>query len=302
MGALSAQVRGSWPVCFLACLVLGLGCDSNSSAPPPDAGTAQADQAAGGPPPPPIVRTPAADDASQDSGGARVRSAVGSALGSIAAAATGKDEQEHQVRQSLTNLKQLMLAMHNYHDVYKAFPATHSVNQAGEPLLSWRVHLLPYLGQLQLYNQFHLDEPWDSEYNLSLLRHMPEIYQAPGSNAAEGKTVYLGNAGERGIFVAPKDARTPIGTRIRDIMDGTSNTIALVQADDALAVEWTRPSAEYVPPAGNPAQGLGVVGGYILTALCDGSTRPFKQEDLNADLLQTLGAMFTRNGTELISF
>src|SRR5439155_8430347 len=69
--------------------------------------------------------------------------------------------------QSMNNLKQIALAFHNYLDVNKAFPA--STSKDGKPLLSWRVHILPYLEQDGLYKQFKLDEPWDSEHNKALI-------------------------------------------------------------------------------------------------------------------------------------
>jgi hypothetical protein len=49
--------------------------------------------------------------------------------------------------QGTNNLKQLALAMHNYHDTYRAFPAAYNTDAEGRPLLSWRVHLLPFLEQ-----------------------------------------------------------------------------------------------------------------------------------------------------------
>ncbi|MCR9120515.1 MAG: DUF1559 domain-containing protein, partial [bacterium] len=64
--------------------------------------------------------------------------------------------------QATNNLKQLGLAMHNYHDVYTHFPAAYTADKEGKPLLSWRVHLLPFIEGGALYEKFHLDEPWDS--------------------------------------------------------------------------------------------------------------------------------------------
>src|ERR1700677_3496891 len=64
--------------------------------------------------------------------------------------------------QSMNNLKQIALSLHSYHDVYKTFPAAAICDKDGKPLLSWRVAISPYVEQLPLYNQFKLDEPWDS--------------------------------------------------------------------------------------------------------------------------------------------
>jgi RNA polymerase sigma factor (sigma-70 family) len=77
---------------------------------------------------------------------------------------------------SMNNLRQIMLAIHNYHDANNRLPADVR-DKDGKPLLSWRVLILPYLEQDNLYQQFHLDEPWDSEHNLKLLRQMPAVYR-----------------------------------------------------------------------------------------------------------------------------
>jgi hypothetical protein len=77
--------------------------------------------------------------------------------------------------QSVNNLKQIGLALHNYHDVYKSFPPAAIYSKDGKPLLSWRVAMLPYLhtSQGNLLKKFRLDEPWDSEHNRALIARMP---------------------------------------------------------------------------------------------------------------------------------
>src|ERR1043166_2473231 len=70
----------------------------------------------------------------------------------------------------------LAVAMHHYHDQHKCFPAHANFDADGKPLLSWRVLLLPYLEQNELYKKFHLDEPWDSAHNLALIQEMPRTY------------------------------------------------------------------------------------------------------------------------------
>ena len=108
--------------------------------------------------------------------------------------------------QSMNNLKQIALAMHNYHDTFTAFPPAYSVDKDGKPLLSWRVHILPVSSSsTPLYQEFHLDEPWDSDHNKKLIARMPQIYRSPNSMAEPGKTVYLGNAGKDGVFVPPTE-------------------------------------------------------------------------------------------------
>ena len=195
------------------------------------------------------------------------------------------------------NLKQILLAMHNYHDTFKAFPAAYSVDQQGKPLLSWRVHILPYIEQQALYEQFRLDEPWDSEHNRKLIPQMPKLYRSPASNADPGKSNYLGNAAaESGIFAPPEkeSERFPISVGMRDITDGTSNTIAVVEVRDELAVIWTKPDDLQTAKGVLPKDIAGLHEGGFLIGRCDGSVT-FVPESIDPNILQ---ALFTRNGGE----
>ena len=81
-----------------------------------------------------------------------------------------------QRQRSLSNLKKIVLAMHNYEAVNGQFPAD-TTDKTGKTLLSWRVELLPFLDQDDLYRQIKRNEPWDSEHNLKLLAKMPEVFR-----------------------------------------------------------------------------------------------------------------------------
>jgi len=189
---------------------------------------------------------------------------------------------------AMNNLKQIALAMHNYHDTYQSFPGNVK-DDRGKPLLSWRVLLLPYLEQNELYQQFHLDEPWDSPHNLALVEKMPEVYRAPGSQAAPGMTNYVVIESENGIL--PNGD----GVRFRDITDGTSMTIMLVEANDASAVEWTRPS-DLQPDMDLILQLIGLRGRSFLAAFADGSVQEF-EESIEPERLE---AFITRSGGEVV--
>ncbi|MHB8861416.1 MAG: DUF1559 domain-containing protein, partial [Pirellulaceae bacterium] len=201
--------------------------------------------------------------------------------------------------QSMNNMKQIGLAMHNYHDTFRAFPPSYNMDKEGKALLSWRVHILPFIEASPLYQEFHLDEPWDSEHNKKLIARMPQVYRSPNSVAEPGKTVYLGNAGKDGVFVPPTAGPPshPMGLSFAKITDGTSNTVMVVEANDAAAVIWTKPD-DLVPAADNPLQGLGAMrpGGF-LAAFCDGSVR-FIAATVDRN---TLKAIFTRSGGEPVA-
>src|SRR5262249_7367750 len=152
-------------------------------------------------------------------------------------------------RESANNLKEIGIALHHHHDINNALP-TNTFGPNGQPLLSWRVHLLPYLGEQALYNQFRLDEPWDGPNNKRLLDQMRGLSATPAERRAsvpkENKPYYGGfstagavfgprpgqpfPAGPGGPFGpgGPPGFRPPaVGLRFTDVTDGTSNTIAV---------------------------------------------------------------------------
>jgi len=191
--------------------------------------------------------------------------------------------------QSANNLKQMALAMHSYHDTYRMFPPAAICDANGKPLLSWRVAILPYIEQQELYRQFKLDEPWDSAHNRKLIPQMPSTYALPAAHKKPGETHYRVFVGGGAGFEWSK------GTRIFDITDGTSNTILAVEA--AESVPWTKPD-ELVYDAKKPLPKLGNFygNGRCNVALFDGSVR-FLANDLPE---QTLRALITRAGGEAI--
>lgn len=152
--------------------------------------------------------------------------------------------------QSANNLKLLGLTMHNYLDLNKRFPARASFDSQGKSLLSWRVHLLPFLEQENLYREFHLDEPWDSPHNRKLIPRMPSVYQNPSAPAKPGMAHYVGLVG-KGTFFEGTKGRLPI-----DVTDGFSNTLMLVEVNPDRGVIWTKPDDLPFDPD-NPLAGLG---------------------------------------------
>ena len=195
--------------------------------------------------------------------------------------------------QCTNNLKQIALAMHNYHSTNNTFPPAYSKGPDGKPLLSWRVHILPYLEQKALYDEFHKDEPWDSAHNKALISRMPAVYTCPSGSrtpAKEGKTSYLTPRGPATIFPGAE------AVRLQDVTDGTSNTIFVVDASDAAAVTWTKPddwdiSVELKAQSlfGHHPKGTNV-------GFADGSVR-FLKETIMPKVLHDLT---TRNGGEII--
>jgi hypothetical protein len=192
------------------------------------------------------------------------------------------------------NIKQLQLAMLNYNDVNGRFPAAgvDAGNSATDGTqLSWRVHILPYLDEsaASLYEQFHLDEPWDSEHNRTLIPMMPATFENPNrpADAGAGTTNYLAVTGPGAFFQGEQP-----GPRFQDIRDGVSQTLLIVEADPDQAVIWTKPADWQFDPQ-NPTQGLGNLRrGVFLAGMADGSVHRIA----NAINPQEFADMVTRDG------
>lgn len=122
----------------------------------------------------------------------------------------------------------------------------------GKPLLSWRVHILPKLGYPDLYEEFRLDESWDSPHNMTLVARIPPIYQRPGG-PVDGRTNYLVPVGENSVFEREGISRESIIHSGGG--DGFSSVIFLVEVDDAHAVPWTKPEDYRYDPQ-NPRRSL----------------------------------------------
>ncbi|VTR91901.1 Uncharacterized protein OS=Singulisphaera acidiphila (strain ATCC BAA-1392 / DSM 18658 / VKM B-2454 / MOB10) GN=Sinac_3477 PE=4 SV=1: SBP_bac_10 [Gemmata massiliana] len=194
------------------------------------------------------------------------------------------------VSSSANNLKQIALAMHNYHDANNAFPPAAVCDKKGKPQLSWRVLILPYIEQDALYKEFKLDEPWDSEHNKKLIAKMPKVYAMPGkSKPGDTDTYYRVFVGNGASF------DWLMGTSLVGITDGTSNTFMC--ATGATAVPWTKPDELEFDPEKDNSKLIGlVVNGKAQVAMCDGSVRTLSKIPAK----ETLNALITRSGGEVI--
>ncbi len=170
--------------------------------------------------------------------------------------------------ESLNRLRMIVLASLNYESAHMRFPRN-ITDRDGNVLLSWRVAILPFMEQNHLYNQFHMDEPWNSDHNIALLDQMPDIFKSRGFKS-DSKTLYQGFEGPGGIF-EPGGRGIGFGS----ITDGSSNTIFCVECDPKSAVEWTRPQ-DLPFDLEEPITSVGKFRkGNFNAAYCDGSVHTF---------------------------
>ncbi len=193
--------------------------------------------------------------------------------------------------QCVNNLKQIALAMHNYESAYGCFPPVATYGKDGKPLVSWRVLILPYLGQQSRYEQFHLDEPWDSPHNKPLGEHGPNVFKCPSEPISEELTAYE-------VVVDPHSMFTgePKGVTVASVVDGTSNTVLVVESTSP--VPWTKPE-DLSLAGGDLALEMGSKHpGGLNAAMADGSIRFFKNSFNNPISPQLLKGLITRTGWE----
>jgi len=192
-----------------------------------------------------------------------------------------------RITQSRQNLKQIALALHSYHDQYQCFPPAYVLGPDGKPWHSWRVLLLPFLGEQTLAAKYRLDEPWDGPHNRQLQMLRPKVYASALQKSRSANVVtYLGVVSRRTMWPAN------FTVKIDDVTDGTSNTIFLVE-NEASDVVWSEPRdmrekdalaqlrpADKAKPNTPPSP-------TILILLVDGSVRRISPQ-INRDLFVSL--------------
>jgi Protein of unknown function (DUF1559) len=222
-------------------------------------------------------------------------------------------EAVHQMHESIRNLKQLCIALHDWaaaHQVTSGsstsgprssssssavtpvrFPpaVTYGKDGQGKYPHSWRVELLPYLGARNLYDRYHFDEPWDSKANKVVLANMPEVFRDPADAAGSVNSAYFVLVGR--LVDANVDGpalqtlfSSKVGVAFRQVTDGTQNTLAIVEA--RRNIPWTKPEDIPYEPAGKlPSLGGFFQGGFCAT-FGDGATgfldEPIKDAALRA--------------------
>ena len=190
-------------------------------------------------------------------------------------------------RELKNNLKNVALAMHNYHDVYSRFPNASMPNlRKPQAKLSWRVAILPFIEEVELYEKFNLNEPWDSDHNKALISEMPALYKTPGTGP--NKTSMHVVTGDGGPFSVEK-------LQFRDVTDGASSTIMAAIAGADAAVEWTKPGGLELD-TDDPWGTFGSIEAQRIVTMFDGSAGAINRTTDQGKLL----AMLTHQSGEVI--
>ena len=221
--------------------------------------------------------------------------AVSAVLGGMMVPAIQKVRDAADRMTSQNNLKQIGLALHSYHDVMGTLPPAVVRDKNGKALYSWRVLILPYLEQDVIYKNWKKDEPWDSPHNKPLSDVVLKVYTLPGNpDGISNRTPYRVFIGKGTGFEELKGQPSK-GIRFADITDGTTNTIAVVEATET--VPWAKPeeldfvAGKALPPLGPPWRDE-------FNALLFDATVRFIPKTIKP---QSLQAMITRNGGEIVN-
>lgn len=188
------------------------------------------------------------------------------------------------------SLRQIGLAIHEYSEKFGHLPPRATVSPEGKELLSWRVHLLPFLGEQALYSEFKLTEPWDSEHNAKLVAKIPKAYRASQDGIPVGTTCVQVPVTEGALWNGEGQPR-----KLSDVTDGTSQTIALAIAPPEAAIPWTKPDSWQLKND-SMVQDLFGAGEKTWFLLLDGSV----QMRSRSDSAETLKALLTHASGESI--
>ena len=196
----------------------------------------------------------------------------------------------------MNNMKQLGLAMLNYHDMYRTFPPAYIPDENGRPMHSWRVLLLPLLEESSLYGQYDFDQPWDSPHNKQVVASVElSIFTCPSGDNIGGTTSYMVVTGQGTMFEGSK------ACSLANINDGSSYTIMIVEVPSS-GRHWAEPvdiSADEIVKQFEEGT-IGETSDHIhgiSFGFANGSVH-FIRDDIPTE---TLKALTTKNGNEIIS-
>lgn len=182
-----------------------------------------------------------------------------------------------------SNLKQIGLALHNYHEQHSTFPPGAITNRQNRPLQSWQALILPFLDQEGIYKRIDLQQAWDSPVNRPPFQQEIPVYLSPKTRQTRSPDGYALShfAGNR--LVLKQNAGMKI---LESITDGMSNTIMAMELGERFK-PWGDPTSLTLPTAviGPGKKSLSQGGNHVL--LGDGSVH-FISQDIDPAILKAL--------------
>ena len=134
----------------------------------------------------------------------------------------------------MNNTRQITLALIQYEQANGTLPPAYTVDEDGNRLHSWRVLILPYLGEASLYQSLDLSKPWDDPVNSALLQRMPPCFGCPSSPQGNSETHYKVVVGDQTAFPGSE------GVKMDDLLDGMTRTAIVVESTDR-SIHWASP-------------------------------------------------------------
>ena len=201
----------------------------------------------------------------------------------------------------LTRLHTLGLGLYNHEAATQRFPIRSTeeyFDSSGNPHLSWRVHLLPYVGFTSLYLQFRLDEPWNSANNLPLVEKMPDLFRSAGDLGTSTTTRFQVISGDGALYYWRRDSGRLVGPKYTDFDDGIEHSILLVESGADKSVTWTRPD-DLEFDLSDPLAALGTVSPDGIKALMGEARTITLPANIEPSLFE---ALVTISGGEIIDF
>jgi hypothetical protein len=138
--------------------------------------------------------------------------------------------------QCKNNLKQIGLALYNYHDIYGAFPPAYTVDSNGKRLHSWRTLILPFIDQVPLHQKIDLTKAWDDPVNAEAAKTPLHVYHCPSAPGPSTHTSYVVITGADTCFPGA------VSKALSEITDGTANTMMAIEVDSERFVPWMSPT------------------------------------------------------------
>ncbi|MFH1923964.1 MAG: DUF1559 domain-containing protein [Planctomycetota bacterium] len=212
----------------------------------------------------------------------------GGILAALVLPATQAAREAARRAQCTNQLKQIGIAMHNYHDTYRCLPPAVITDEDGQPMRSWRVAILPFIEQAPLYDQYDFSEPWDGPNNRALEGAFPDTYRCPSDTASGPLDAgYVMIVGEGTLGGEPNEL-----VKFADVKDGTSNTILAIEVAGS-GIHWMEPRDLTVEEAVTFITNPGATGllhvhpGGVNVLMADGSVR-FLPESTDPETVRLL--------------